>query len=40
MDFGWSNGEIGWKMANGQLLYLALDAWPGRTTDTSLTEIH
>jgi len=24
MDFGWPNVEIGWKMANGQLLFLAL----------------
>ena len=24
MDFGWSNAEIGWKMANGRLLFLAL----------------
>ena len=26
MDFGWPNVEIGWKMANGQLLFLALGA--------------
>ena len=25
MDFGWPNAENGWKMANGQLLFLALD---------------
>ena len=24
MDFGWPNAEIGQKMANGQLLFLAL----------------
>ena len=24
MDFGWLNSEIGWKIANGQLLFLAL----------------
>ena len=24
MDFGWPNAEIGWKMANGQQLLLAL----------------
>jgi len=24
MDFGWPNVEIGQKMANGQLLFLAL----------------
>jgi len=24
MDFGWLNVEIGWKMVNGQLLFLAL----------------
>ena len=24
MDFGQPNAEIGWKMANGQLLFLAL----------------
>ena len=24
MDFGRPNDEIGWKMANGQLLFLAL----------------
>ena len=24
MDFGLPNAEIGWKMANGQLLFLAL----------------
>ena len=24
VDFGWSNAEIGWKMANGRLLFLAL----------------
>ena len=24
MDFGWSNAEIGRKMADGQLLFLAL----------------
>ena len=24
MDFGWPNTEIGWKMANGRLLFLAL----------------
>ena len=24
MDFGWPNAEIGRKMANGQLLFLAL----------------
>ena len=24
MDFGWPNAEIGWKMANGRLLFLAL----------------
>ena len=23
MDFGWPNVEIGWKMTNGQLLFLA-----------------
>ena len=26
MDFGWPNAEIGQKMANGQLLFLALDS--------------
>ena len=25
MDFGWPNAEIGQKMANGRLLFLALD---------------
>ena len=25
MDFGWPNAEIGRKMANGRLLFLALD---------------
>ena len=24
MDFGWPNAEIGWKMANGQQLFLTL----------------
>ena len=24
MDFGWPNVEIGWKIANDQLLFLAL----------------
>ena len=24
MDFGWSNVKMGWKIANGQLLFLAL----------------
>jgi len=24
MGFGWPNVEIGWKMANGKLLFLAL----------------
>ena len=24
MDFGWPNAEIGQKMANGQLLFLAV----------------
>ena len=28
MDFGQSNAEIGWKMANGQLLFLALPIPP------------
>ena len=27
MDFAWPNVEIGWKMANGQLLFLALSLW-------------
>ena len=27
MDFGWPNTESGWKMANGQLLFLALHAY-------------
>ena len=27
MDFGWPNGEIGRKMANGQLLFLALESY-------------
>jgi len=26
MDFGWPNVEVGQKMANGQLLFLALVA--------------
>ena len=25
MDFGQPNAEVGWKMANGQLLLIALD---------------
>jgi len=25
MDFGQPNVEVGWKMANGQLLFLALE---------------
>jgi len=29
MDFGQPNVEIGWKMANGQLLFLALYALVG-----------
>ena len=24
LDFGWSNVEIGWKITNGQLLFLTL----------------
>jgi len=27
MDFGQPNVEIGWKVANGQLLFLALDEY-------------
>ena len=28
MDFGRPNAEIGWKMANGRLLFLALHIYP------------
>jgi len=32
MDFGWQNVEIGQKIANGQLLFLALIQVPINTT--------
>jgi len=45
MDFGWPNVEIGWKMANGQLLFLALHVCdqanknqPCRRMDTYISE--
>ena len=35
MDFGWPNAEIGRKMANGRLLFLALTSVYSRLISTA-----
>ena len=39
MDFGRPNAEIGWKMANGQLLFLALPIPPHSQADMRRTKL-
>ena len=39
MDFGRPNVEVGWKMANGQLLFLALHA-PLTISARSIQQCH